>query len=99
MGMMVLKVSHYLPTVVFLFIPYGFDDWGVAFRISIGSILFTSPYSPSSFEVTQSPIQWYWGFVLGSKVGRAWTDHSPPTRSEVKEMWIYASTPLNAFMA
>jgi hypothetical protein len=26
-------------------------------------------------------------------------DHSPPTSAEVKEMWIYTSTPPYAFMA
>jgi hypothetical protein len=26
-------------------------------------------------------------------------DHSPPTRVEVKKMWIYTSTPLYVFMA
>jgi hypothetical protein len=26
-------------------------------------------------------------------------DHSPPTSTEVKKMWIYTSTPLYAFMA
>jgi hypothetical protein len=49
---------------------------------------------------TQPTIQWVRG-VLSSGVKRpgSETDHSPPTSTEVKKMWIYTSTPTYAFMA
>jgi hypothetical protein len=49
---------------------------------------------------TQSPIQWVPG-ALSPEVKRPGreADHSPPTSAEVKNSWIYTSTPLYVFMA
>jgi hypothetical protein len=49
---------------------------------------------------TQPPVQWVPG-ALSSRVnlpGRE-ADHSPPTSAEVKNTWIYTSTPSRVFMA
>jgi hypothetical protein len=57
-------------------------------------------FSTSSREVlwsTQPPIQQVpRDFPANEATGRV---HSPPTRAEVKKMWIYTSTPPYAFMA
>jgi hypothetical protein len=37
--------------------------------------------------------------ALGVKQQGREADHSPPTSSEVKKMWIYTSTPQYTFMA
>jgi hypothetical protein len=34
------------------------------------------------------------GFSLGVKWPGSETDHSPPTSTEVKKMWVYTSTPI-----
>jgi hypothetical protein len=39
------------------------------------------------------------GSFPGGKAASAEADHSPPTSAEVKEMWIYTSTPSYTFMA
>jgi hypothetical protein len=39
------------------------------------------------------------GSFLGVKRQGREVDHSPPTSAEIKEMWIYTSTPLYVFMA
>jgi hypothetical protein len=70
---------------------YGLDDWAVGVRVPVGSRIFTSP-----------PNLLYNGY-RGSfpEVKRPWreAEHSPPTSAEVKKMWIYTSTPPDAFMA
>jgi hypothetical protein len=35
----------------------------------------------------------------GSSLGGREADHSPPTSAEVKNTWIYTSTPQHVFMA
>jgi hypothetical protein len=44
---------------------------------------------------TQPPIHW----VPGVKRQGREADHSPSNSAEVKQMWIYTSTPSLAFMA
>jgi hypothetical protein len=39
------------------------------------------------------------GFFLGSQAAGAEADHSPPTSAEVKNTWIYTSTPPYVFMS
>jgi hypothetical protein len=56
------------------------------------------PFSSSSrpaLAPTQPPIYW----VPGAKRPGSEADHSPPTSAEVKNTWIYTSTPPYAFMA
>jgi hypothetical protein len=51
-------------------------------------------------QLTQPPIQRVPGALFpGVKRSGRGADHSPPTRAEVKKMWIYTSTPQYAFMA
>jgi hypothetical protein len=60
-------------------------------------------FSTSSRPVlgpTQPPIQWVpWAISPGVKRPGREADHSPPTGAEVKNTWIYTSTPPYAFMA
>jgi hypothetical protein len=49
---------------------------------------------------TQPPIKWVLGTLSpGVKQPVHEADHSPPTYAEVKQMWIYISTPPYALKA
>jgi len=49
---------------------------------------------------TQPPIQWVLGaFTLGVKWPGREADQSPPSSAEVRNAWIYTSTPQYVFMA
>jgi hypothetical protein len=51
-------------------------------------------------NVYRHPMQWVpRAFSPGVKHPGREADHSPPTNDEVKETWIYKSTPPYAFMA
>jgi hypothetical protein len=74
---------------------YGLDDRGVGVRVPIGERFFSSP-SHSDRPL----IQWVPGALSpGVKRQGREADHSPPTSAEVKNTWIYTSTPPYAFMA
>jgi hypothetical protein len=82
---------------------YGLEDRGVGVRVPVGSRIFSTPHCPD----------WPWGppsllangykggglFPWGVKRPGREADHSPPTSTEVKEMWIYTSTTPYVFMA
>jgi hypothetical protein len=80
---------------------YGLDDRGVGVRVPVGSRFFSSPLRPDRL----------WGppHLLSNGTGRLFppglkrpgceADHSPLASAEVKQMWIYTSTPLYTFMA
>jgi hypothetical protein len=56
--------------------------------------------SRPALEPTQPSIQLAPGALSpGIKRQRREADYSPPTSAEVKEMWIYTSTPPYTFMA
>jgi hypothetical protein len=79
---------------------YEVEDRGVGVRVPVGSRIFTSPRHPDRL----------WGppnlYPLGTgalspgvkRPGRE-ADHSPPTSVEIKNTWVYTSTPPYAFMA
>jgi hypothetical protein len=73
---------------------YGLDERGVGVRVPV--MLRIS----SSSRHTQPPIQWVPG-ALSQRV--KWQgcepDNPPPANAEVKQMWIYRSTPPYIFMA
>jgi hypothetical protein len=73
---------------------YGLNDGGVGVRVPVGARIFFS------LVPTQPPIQWVPG-AISPRVKRSGreADHSPPTSAEVKNTWIYKSTPPYAFMA
>jgi hypothetical protein len=80
---------------------YWLDDWGVRFRVPVGSrIFFFSTSSRPVLGPTQLPIQLILG-ALSPWVKRPVreADHSLPTSAEVKKTWICTSTPPYAFMA
>jgi hypothetical protein len=65
----------------------------------VKNFLFSTSSRPA-LRPTQPPIQWVRGALSsGLKRTRREADHSPPASVEVKEMWIYTSTPPYVFMA
>jgi hypothetical protein len=72
----------------------GFDS-----RRGLGIFLFTTA-SRTALVPTQPLIQFVPGALsLGVKRPGRETDHSPPSSAEVKNAWLYTSTPQYAFMA
>jgi hypothetical protein len=73
---------------------YGLDDRGFESRQGLGTA------SRPTLEPTQLLIQWVPGALsLGVKRAGREADHLPPSSAEVKNAWIYTSTPQYAFMA
>jgi hypothetical protein len=63
----------------------------------LGIFLFTA--SRMALGPTQPPIQWVPGALsLGVKWLGCEADHSPPSSTEVKNVWSYTSTPQYVFM-
>jgi hypothetical protein len=72
----------------------GFDS-----RRGLWIFLFATASRPA-LGPTQPPIQWVSGILSpGVKRPRRETDHSPPSSAEVKNTWIFTSTPPYAFTA
>jgi hypothetical protein len=72
---------------------YGLNDRGVRVRVAVGSRIFSTPSRPT-LGSAQPPIQWVQGALSpGVKRPGREADHSPPSSAEIKEMWIYTSTP------
>jgi hypothetical protein len=62
-------------------------------------IAFTSQYRPNCVRALCSPSNCYDGALSPAVKWRGReADHSPPTISDFKETWVYASTPPFAFM-
>jgi hypothetical protein len=79
---------------------YGLDDREVGLRVPVGARIFTSPCCPDRLWGPPSFLSsWYRGLPPGVKRPGSETDHSPPTSSEIKKMWLYTSTPIYVFMA
>jgi hypothetical protein len=80
---------------------YGLDDQGGGSsspgRVKMFSLLHIvqtgSGVYPTSYKMGTG------GSFPGVKRQGPEADHSPPTSAEVKNMWIYISTPLYVFMA
>jgi hypothetical protein len=53
---------------------------------------FSTSSSPA-LGYTQPPVQWVQGSFRGVKRKGREADHSPPTTAEVKNAWIYTTTP------
>jgi hypothetical protein len=59
----------------------------------VKNFLFSTSSRPA-LGPTQSPIQWVPGALSpGVKLQGREADHLPPTSAEVKNTWIYTSTP------
>jgi hypothetical protein len=79
--------------------PAGLDVRGFESRQRVGIFFFTTA-SRQALRPTQPSIQWVpMSISLGVKRPVRETDHSPPFNAEVKNAWIYASTPQYTFMA
>jgi hypothetical protein len=72
---------------------YGLDDREFEFWQGLAIFLFTTASRPA-LGPTPPPIQWVPG-ALSQRVKRPGreADHSPPYSAEVKNEWIYISTP------
>jgi hypothetical protein len=75
---------------------YGLDNQGFGFRVPLGTKILTFPCRPDRL----------WGppnllsngypedcFLRGVKQQECEADHTRPTGAEIKETWIYTSTP------
>jgi hypothetical protein len=72
------------------------SDWLRAERLPVGARFLSSP---PVLGPTQPPIQWVPGALsAGVKWPGREADHSPPKSAEVKNTWIYTSTPPYIFM-
>jgi hypothetical protein len=87
------NISH--DSSVGIALGYGLDDRGSRVRIPAGSgnFLFTTA-SRMALGPTQPPIQWVPGSLsLGVRRPGREADHSLPSSTEVKNEWIYNSSP------
>jgi hypothetical protein len=80
---------------------YELDGRGVGVSDPVRAIFFPTPRHPDRFWGPPSLlIQWVTGALSsGVKLPGREADHSPPTSVEVKNTWIYTSTPPYALMA
>jgi hypothetical protein len=71
---------------------YGLENRGVGARVPVGQEFSVLQVVQTGSGIhTTSYTMSIVGYFPGGKAGKA--DHSPPTSAEVKEMWIYTSTP------
>jgi hypothetical protein len=78
---------------------YGLDDRRFDSRRGLGIFLFDIMSRPA-LGPAQPPIQSVPGVLsLGVKLPGREADHSPPSSTEVKNAWIYNSTPQYVFTA
>jgi hypothetical protein len=69
---------------------YGLDGRGFGVRVQIGARLLSPPRRQDRFWGPTNPlIQW----LPDVKRPDREDDHSPPSNTEVKNTWIYTSTP------
>jgi hypothetical protein len=79
-------------------LPQGWTTEGPEFESLYGQeICHYVVQTGSEAHPTSYPMDTEDSFPRGKTAGFE-ADHSPPTRAEVKNMWIYASTPPYAFM-
>jgi hypothetical protein len=80
---------------------YGLDSWGAGVWILAGARFLSSPHHSDRLWGSTSLLsnRYQELFLWEVKWPGHEVDHSPPTSAEVKNMWIYTSTPTYAFMA
>jgi hypothetical protein len=74
---------------------YGLDVQGVGIRVPVGAGIFSSPCCPNRLLGPPST----GGSSPEVKQPGREADHSTPTSAEVKQTWVYTSTPPYVFMA
>jgi hypothetical protein len=73
------------------FLGYGLNDLG--FEFGQEEEVSLSPKRPQLFSGPQRPIKWVPGALFpGIKWPESETDHSPQSKAEVKNVWVYTST-------
>jgi hypothetical protein len=78
---------------------YELDDRGVGVRVPVGQEFSVhSVQTGSGAHLASYPMGTGDSFPGGKAAGHE-ADHSPPTSSEVKKMWIHTSTPPHTFIA
>jgi hypothetical protein len=74
---------------------YRLDDRGIGVRVPVGSIIFSSSQHPNQLRPTQLPIQLVWGAVyIRVKRPEREANYSSPEKAELKNTWVYISTPI-----
>jgi hypothetical protein len=71
----------------------------IGIRVPVGSRIFFSACRPDRIWGPHSLLMVTGGSFQGIKRQGSEADHSPPASAEVKEMWIYTSTPPYSFMS
>jgi hypothetical protein len=79
---------------------YVLDDWGVGFRVPVGSRILASPCRPDRLWGPPNFLYNEYRGLFPQGVNRQGLEaaHSPSNSAEFKNMWIYKSTPPYAFM-
>jgi hypothetical protein len=77
---------------------YGLDDKESEFVYCWGQEFSVLHFQTSSGVHPPSYLMGTGGPLLGVKRPGREADHSPPTSTEVKKMWVYTSTPPYVFM-
>jgi hypothetical protein len=74
---------------------YKLDYQGVRVRVLVGPRIFSSPYNPDKLLGPPSLLHngYQQLFHPGAELHGREADQSPPSSAEVKETWIYTSTP------
>jgi hypothetical protein len=79
---------------------YGLDGRRVGVRVPVEVRFLFSLHVVQTGYGAQPPIQWVPGTLSpGVKRPGREADHLPPTSAEVKNTWMYTSTPPYVFMA
>jgi hypothetical protein len=73
---------------------YRSDGRRVRLRVPVGEIFLISTSSRPALGSTQPPIQWVSAALPpGVKRPECEAENSPPTSTEIKNRWVYTSTP------
>jgi hypothetical protein len=90
---MCIYICVYIYVCIYIYIFYGLNKRGFESRQGLGIFLFTTVSRPALGPI-KPPIHWVPGALsVGVKRPGREGDHSPPSSTEVKNVWSYTSSP------